>query len=86
MDDLKLGALMQESRTIAAAENVIFPLIKLKIEQRVNAMVSRFNGGETSFISDAAYISGLKMLEQELRNLQRKGNAADYELNKDQIK
>ena len=76
MTDEKLVSLMSESRLISAADNVIFPLIKLKIEQRINLACGKFAGGTTDFISDIAYIQGLKEIERELRKLQMSGNQA----------
>lgn len=80
MNDEKLASIMSESRLISAADNVIYPLIKLKIEQRISLACSKFVGGETNFISDIAYIQGLKEIEQQLRKLQMSGNQAIAEL------
>lgn len=84
--DEKLEGLMQESRSVSAAENVLFPLIRLKIQQRIDLACSKFVGGHTEFISDIAYIQGLKEMELYLKKIQTAGNKANYELNKDQIK
>lgn len=70
MTDEKLVSLMSESRLISAADNVIYPLIKLKIQQRLDLACGRFIGGATDFISDIAYIQGLKEIEMQLRKLQ----------------
>lgn len=86
MDQIKLENLMQESRLISAADNVLYPLIKLKIENRLNLAIGKFHNGETSFISDIAYIVGLREIEQQLRKMQTAGNKANLELNKDMIK
>lgn len=86
MDADKLASLMNESRLISAADNVIFPLIKLKQQQRMDLACSRFAGGETNFIADIAYIHALKEIEMQLRKMQTSGNKVNYELNKDQIK
>ncbi len=86
MSDEKLVSLMSESRLISAVDNVLYPMIKLKIEQRVALACSKFIGGEVSFIADIAYIQGLKEIESALRKMQQAGNNANYELNKDQIK
>lgn len=86
MDQIKLESLWQESRLLGAAENVIFPTIKLLQQQRMDMACSRFTAGSTEFIADIAYIQGLKDLESRLKRLQTEGNKANYELNKDQIK
>lgn len=86
MSDEKLASLMQEARLVAASENVLYPLIKLKIEQRINLACSKFVGGEVSFIADIAYIQGLKEIESQLKKMQTQGNQAAHELNKDLIK
>lgn len=86
MDQIKLESLFQESRVISAADNVLFPLIKLKIQQRVDLACSRFVGGEKDFIGDIAYIQGLKEIERQLKQLQTAGNQANYELHKDNLK
>ena len=77
---------MSESRLISASENVIYPLIKLKQQQRIDLACARFAGGEKDFIADIAYIHALKEIEIQLRKLQTSGNKANLELNKDQIK
>ena len=83
MDSEKLVSLMNESRMLSAAENIIFPLIKLMIDEQVNLMTSTFNGGmKDSFIANAAYISALRALEQRLKRIQLEGNKATLELNK----
>lgn len=86
MTEEKLANLMSESRLISASENVLFPLIKLKQQQRMDLACSKFVGGETNFIADIAYIQALKEIEIQLRKIQSNGNQANYELNKDQIK
>lgn len=77
---------MNDARLIAASDNVLFPMIELKIQQRVDLAVGKFNGGETNFVADIAYISGLKMIKNELTKLVTAGNNASLELNKDLIK
>lgn len=86
MDNEKLADLMSESRLVSAADNVLFPLIKLKIQQRIDLACAKFVGGETQFIADIAYIQGLKEIEIQLKKIQMAGNQANYELHKDQIK
>ena len=86
MNDESLFLAMNDSRIISASENVIFPLIRLMINEQVNLMTSSFNGGtKDSFISNAAYISALKAIEQRLKRLQSEGNKANLELNKNSI-
>jgi hypothetical protein len=86
MDEIKLASLMSEARLISASENVLFPLIKLKQQQRMDLACAKFVGGEKDFISDIAYIQALKEIENQLKKLQTAGNKADLELHKDQIK
>lgn len=85
MNDESLFSLMNDSRIISASENVIFPLIRLKIKQRIDLACSKFVGGEINFISDIAYIQGLKEIESQLRRMQTEGNKANLELNKNSI-
>lgn len=86
MNDEKLMEIFRESRLISAADNVLFPWIKLEIENRLNLACSRFVGGEKEFIADIAFIHGLKKLEHRLRQLQTAGNKANADLNKDLLK
>ncbi len=86
MEDEKLVSLMNESRLVSATDNVLFPLIKLKIQQRIDLACGKFVGGETQFIADIAYIQGLKEIEIQLKKIQAAGHKAYHELNKDQIK
>ena len=86
MTEEKLAHLFQESRLVSASENVLYPLIKLKIEQRISLACARFVGGETQFIADIAYIQGLKEIEIQLKKIQTAGNQANYDLHKEQIK
>lgn len=86
MEQEKLASLMNDARLIAASDNVIYPLIELKITQRINAACAKFSGGETSFVADIAYIQGLKEIKNELKKMQESGNRAALELNKDLIK
>ena len=74
MTDEKLVELINESRFISASENVLFPLIEKFVQQRLDGMIAKFNGGETNFISDVAYISGLRSLAQNLKSKQTVAN------------
>lgn len=83
IDKEKLESLMQESRVVGAADNVLFPMIKQKIQQRIILACSKFVGGETQFIGDIAYINGLLEIEQHLKKMITAGNKANFELNKE---
>ena len=85
MDHEKLFTLASDSRVISASEHVLYPIIKAKIEQRINLACSNFIGGKTDFLADIAYIQGLKEIEQTLKRIQTEGNKANLELNKDHI-
>lgn len=85
MNHEKLFELASDSRLVSASEHVLYPLIKAKIEQRINLACSNFIGGKTDFLGDIAYIQGLKEIEQYLRRLQSEGNKANLELNKNSI-
>lgn len=85
MEHEKLFMLASDSRLISASDHILFPLIKAKIEQRINLACSNFIGGKTDFISDIAYIQGLKEIEQYLKRIQAEGNKANLELNKDSV-
>ena len=86
MSDEKLASIMGDARLISASENIIYPLIELKINQRLNMACGKFVGGKTDFIADIAYIQGLKEIKQELLKLQKTGNQAAFELTKSNIK
>jgi hypothetical protein len=86
MEQEKLANLMSESRLISAADNVLYPLIQLKIQNRINLACSKFVGGELNFVGDVAYIQGLKEIEQELRRLQTAGNKAHEAASKSNLK
>lgn len=85
LDSEKLAALMGDSRLVSAADNILYPLIQLKIKQRIDMACARFIGGELNFVGDIAYIQGLKEIEQQLRKIQAAGNQVIYDLNKDQL-
>lgn len=85
MNHEKLFELANDSRMISAADHVLYPLIKAKIEQRINLACSNFIGGKTDFLADIAYIQGLKEIEQYLKRLQSEGNKANLELNNNSI-
>lgn len=85
MEHEKLYTLASDSRLISASEHVLFPVIRMKIEQRINLACSNFVGGKTDFLADIAYIQGLKEIEQYLKRIQAEGNKANLELNKDSI-
>jgi hypothetical protein len=83
MSSEKLVELMNSGRLIAASDNVIYPLIQKKIQDRLNLACSKFVGGEKDFIADLAYIQGLKEIELELKKLQKAGNEAYAKLNEE---
>lgn len=85
MDHEKLFALASDSRLISASEHVLYPVIRMKIEQRINLACSNFMAGKTDFLADIAYIQGLKEIEQYLKRIQSEGNKANLELNKSNI-
>lgn len=85
MNDEKLFMLASDSRVISASDQILFPLIKAKIDQRISLACSNFMAGKTDFVGDIAYIQGLKEVEQYLRRIQTEGNKANLELNKDSI-
>jgi hypothetical protein len=76
MSDEKLASLMGDARLINASDNIIFPLIKKLIEERITQACGRFQMGETSFIGDISYIYGLRQIEEKLKKLQTQGNEA----------
>ncbi len=76
MTDEKLVNLMGEARLIAAADNVIFPLIDKKIEEKINYAVGKFANGEDDFIAEIAYIAAMKDIRRELDFKQTQGNKA----------
>lgn len=67
---------MSEARLISAADNVIYPLIEKKIEERVELAVGKFHNGETSFVADIAYIAAFKEILRDLKSKQAQGNRA----------
>lgn len=73
--------LMASGRLIAAVDHLLIPLIQLKIKQRVDMACARFTAGETSFISDIAYIQGLKEIESHLKKTQSAANAVTAKKN-----
>ena len=81
--DEKLSELMTQGRLIAASDQVLYPLIQKKIQERLTQACSKFNGGEQNFLSDIAYISALKQIENELKSLQKQGNEAYLKLSKE---
>lgn len=76
MNDEKLVEFMGEARLIAASENVIYPMIDLKIKNKIESACSKFRGGSLDFVSDIAYITALRDIEMDLRSKQAMGNKA----------
>ncbi len=83
MSDEKLIEVMNQGRLVAASDNVIYPLIQKKIQERINLACARFTSGEKDFLADIAYIQGLKEIEQYLKRIQAEGNKAYAEVNKE---
>lgn len=79
----KLAELMSQGRMIAASDQVIYPLIQKKIQERLSMACAKFTGGEQNFLSDIAYISALKQIETELKSIQKQGSDAYLKLNKE---
>ena len=76
IEDQKLVEAMSQGRMINAAENVIYPMLEKKIQERLTQACAKFAGGTTDFISDIAYISGLKDIQNNLKRIQQDGNSA----------
>lgn len=76
MSDEKLVHHMGEARLIAASENVIYPLIELKIKNRIEYACGKFRNGETDFVSDIAFIAALDEIASDLKTKQLQGNKA----------
>jgi hypothetical protein len=72
--DEKLVNIMNEARMIAASEDLIFPMIDLMIQNRIDMACGRFQSGSTDFVADVAYITALKDLSIDLKSKQLKGN------------
>lgn len=81
MSDEKLVSLMQDARLIAACDNVIFPLLEKQIKERIDLACGKFANGETNFVSDIAYIFGLKEISNQLKQKQTQGNKIFSDLN-----
>lgn len=79
----KLISIMNDSRIISASENLIFPMLDLMIEQRLEQACARFRGGESQFVSDIAFITALKDIRDGLSSVQKKGLAAFEKLNRE---
>ena len=61
LDDQKLVEAMNSGRMISASENIIFPMLEKLIADRLNQACGKFLlGTDQSFVSDIAYIQGLK--------------------------
>ena len=81
--DEKLAELMTQGRLIAASDQVLYPMIQKKIQERLTLACAKFTGGELNFLADIAYISALKQIESELKSIQKQGNNAFVKLNKE---
>ena len=81
MKDQELVELLNSARMISAAENVIYPLLKDKIAQRLDLACAEFRGGKTeNLIAHIGYITGLKDMLNEMRKIQTAGNKAQIQL------
>ncbi len=78
----KLISIMQDARLVAAADNVIYPMLESKIIGRLEVACAKYRGGETNFISDIAYITGLQDILHELKTMQNRGLTAFEKLNR----
>lgn len=72
--DPKLENQLSEARFIHASENVIYPLLDKMIQDRLEQSCGKFRAGERDFVSDVAYICGLKDLRDYLKRAQTQGN------------
>lgn len=79
----KHQVLMQQARAINASENLLFPLIDKIIGNKINSMVSEFNGGKTEFIGNVAGIAALFEIRQNLVSMQTQGNSILEKLNRE---
>ena len=76
MTDEKLVELMNDARLISACDNVIFPLLRQRIDNRIRIACAQFRGGKTDFIADIAYIAGLEDVLVDLASKQTQGHKA----------
>ena len=67
---------MNDSRLINLAEHLIYPLLDKFVAEKVEEAISKFKDGETSFLSEVAYMSALKDLQISLKGKQLRGNKA----------
>lgn len=72
--DQKLEKQITEARFIHASEHIIYPLIEQMILDRQEMACGKFRAGERDFVSDIAYICGLKDLRDYLKKTQTQGN------------
>lgn len=76
MTEEKLVELMSEARLISAADNILYPLIEKKIQQRLDLACGKFLAGERDFVAEIAYISAFKEILGDLKSKQNQGNKA----------
>ena len=76
MSDEKLAESMSEARLISASDNVIFPMIKKMIDQKIERACGRFENGDTNFLAEIASIAAMKEIERSLRDKILQGNKA----------
>lgn len=76
MTDEKLVNAMNDARLISACDNVIFPILQLRIENRIKTACAAFRAGQREFSGDIAYIAGLQDLMSDLSMKINQGNKA----------
>ncbi len=82
MIEEKHHILAQEARALNLSEGLIFPLIDKLIQQRLDLMVSEFNGKDMNMIPHTAFIAALYELKNVLQNKQKLGNKYQEQINK----
>lgn len=81
MSDEKLVSMMNDTRLIAACDNVIFPMLENFMQRKLEAVCAEFRGGQTNtLISSIAYITALKDILNDLKAKQLAGNKAIQKL------
>lgn len=83
MSNEKLVNLMNDGRLISASEHVIYPMLDLMVQQRLELACAKFRKGDTDFIGDIAFICGLKDIKASLEGKQLAGNKAYQKLHQE---
>lgn len=85
MSDEKLVSLMNDTRLIAACDNVIFPMLENFIQRKLEAVCAEFRGGQTnSLLAGVAYMTAIKDVLNDLKAKQLAGNKAIHKLHDQQ--